>query len=100
MNKHSIAAITFALTTGFLFAGEESKTWPASDKAKQFVKDSIVIDMFASPHGTGWTEDKHLHDYMGRARAAGITGGEMTIAAGSYTLEQFFKEHYQPQSLR
>ena len=53
MNKHSIAAITFALTTGFLFAGEESKTWPASDKAKQFVKDSIVIDMFASPHGTG-----------------------------------------------
>jgi len=76
-------------------ASEESKTWPASDKAKKFVKDTIVIDFFAPPKGTGWTEDKHLHDYMGRARGAGITGSEITLAAGSYTFDQYLNEHYE-----
>ena len=47
----------------------ESKTWPSSDKAKQFVKDTICIDFFASPFGAGWTEDNELHDYIGRAMA-------------------------------
>lgn len=76
-------------------AGEESKTWPASEEATKFVKDTIVVDMFASPHGTGWTEDAHFHDYLERARGAGITGSEMTLAAGSYTFDQFLNEHYQ-----
>ena len=43
-------------------ASVESKTWPASDEAKQFVKDTIVIGFFASPWGAGWNEDAHLHD--------------------------------------
>lgn len=51
--------------------------------------------MFASPHGTGWTEDKHFHDYLNRAREAGITGSEMTLAAGSYSSNQYLSEHYQ-----
>ena len=89
------AAFGAVAICGLVLASEESKTWEASEKAKRFVKDTIVIDMFASPHGTGWTEDSHLHDYMGRARGAGITGSEMTIAAGSYTFEQFLSEHYQ-----
>ncbi|MEM8671873.1 MAG: membrane dipeptidase [Planctomycetota bacterium] len=76
-------------------AGEESKTWPASEKAKQFVKDTIVIDMFASPYGTSWTEDAQFNDYLQRARGAGITGSEMTLAAGSYTFDQFLNEHFQ-----
>ncbi len=75
------------------FGGEESKTWPASDKAKQFVDDTIVIGFFASPWGTGWTKDEHFHDYLKRSRAAGITGHDMTLAAGGYTFDQFLKEH-------
>ena len=51
---------------------EESKTWDASDKAKKFVEESIVIGFFASPFGAGWTEDKHFHDYLNRSRDAGI----------------------------
>ena len=94
--------LALSLVTGLLggpaTASEETKTWSASDKAKKFVKDTIVIDMFASPHGTGWTEDKHLHDYMNRAREAGITGSEMTVAAGSYTFDQYLDEHYQFRS--
>ena len=92
---YPLALTSIALAVGFLFASEESKTWDASPKAKQFVKDTIVIDMFASPHGTGWTEDSHFHDYLKRARGAGITGSEMTLAAGSYTFDQFLNEHYQ-----
>ena len=96
-NLHPIflTVATLATVCGNALAGEESKTWPASDKAKNFVKDTIVIDMFASPHGTGWTEDAHFHNYLKRARAAGISGSEMTLAAGSYTFEQFLNEHYQ-----
>ena len=76
-------------------ASEESNTWPASDLARQFVKDTIVVDMFASPHGTGWTEDNHFHDYLNGARDAGITGSEMTLAAGSYSFDHYLNEHFQ-----
>lgn len=72
---------------------EESKTWPASDKAKKFVEETIVVGFFASPFGAGWTEDKHLHDYLNRSRAAGITGHSMTLAAAGHTWENFVAEH-------
>ena len=90
-----LTAVVVLALGRYVFAGEESKIWTSSDKAKAFVKNTIVIDMFASPHGTGWTEDTQFHDYMKRARGAGVTGSEMTIAAGSYTFEQFLNEHYQ-----
>ena len=92
MKKLLIAMMTFLILTGLSHASLESKTWPASDKAKQFVKDTIVIGFFASPYGTGWTEDKHLHDYLQRSRRAGITGHDMTLAAGSYTWDQYLNE--------
>jgi membrane dipeptidase len=88
----SIAAFLFCVAVSL--ASEESKTWPASDKAREFVKDTVVIGFFACPRGTGWTEDKHLHDYLGRSRDAGITGHSMTLAAGSYTFDDFLAEHY------
>lgn len=91
----TFCGVVFANEGGKVGTGDESKTWPATEKAEQFVKDTIVIDMFASPHGTGWTEDAHFHKYLNRARGAGITGSEMTIAAGSYTFDQFLNEHYQ-----
>ena len=49
-----ITVLLFFVTT--LKAGEESKTWPASDKAKKFVTDNIIIGFFASPYGAGWTD--------------------------------------------
>jgi hypothetical protein len=49
------AMLAAASTTAF--ASLAAKTWPASDKAKQFVKDTIVIGMMASPYGTGWTKN-------------------------------------------
>jgi len=51
-----------------------AKKWPASDKAKQFVKDTIVIGMLAAPYGTGWTKNEQLLTYFQEARDAGITG--------------------------
>ena len=90
-----ILALALSTITSDAPAGEESKTWQASEKAKTFVKETIVIDMFASPHGTGWTEDAHFHNYLKRARGAGVTGSEMTLGAGSYTFDQFLNEHYQ-----
>ncbi len=93
--KHLIAASILALTyLGPLHASEESKTWDASDDAKQFVQDTIVIGMLASPYGTGWTEYEQLHTYFQRARDNGITGHEMTLAAASMTWETFRQQHY------
>ncbi len=94
MKKQVTFIISMVLLATSLTASIESKTWPASKKAKKFVKDTVVIGFFASPWGTGWTEDKHLHEYLGRARATGITGHSMTIAAGSYNFNQFLAEHH------
>lgn len=80
------------LVLGSATASEESKTWPASDKAKIYVKDTIVVGFFASPYGTGWTKNQHLHDYTARSRGAGITGHSMTVAAGSYNWDQYMNE--------
>ncbi len=76
------------------FASEESKTWDASAEAKQFVMDTIVIGMLASPYGTGWTEYEQLHTYFDRARENGITGHEFTISAADMTWETFREQHY------
>ena len=93
----NVQVLTTILLAGLLtnnaFAGEESKTWEASDKAKKFVRETIVIGFFASPYGAGWTEDRHLHDYLNRSRATGITGHSMTLAAAGHTWENFIAEH-------
>jgi membrane dipeptidase len=73
-------------------ASLESKTWPASDKATQFVKDTVVLGFFASPYGAGWTEPDHLHDYLKRSRDAGITGHDATLAAASCTWDEYLNE--------
>ena len=71
---------------------EESKTWPASEQAKEFVKENIVIDFFASPYGVGWNKPEHLHDYIGRAMETGVTGVSATLAATYFTWDQFLQE--------
>lgn len=88
------AALALSLTmAGSALASDNSKTWEASKKAKQFIKDSIVIDFFASPYGVGWTKPEQLHEYLGRAHEAGITGASATLSPTYFTFEQFLKEH-------
>jgi len=74
-------------------ASEDGKTWPASKKAKQFVKDTIVIDFYALPFGIGWNKPEQLHTYMGRAIDAGITGSSITLAPTYFTWAQFIGEY-------
>ena len=81
------------MITGTSFGAEESKTWPASDKAKKFIKDNIVIGYHGCMYGVGWTEDKHLHDYTKRSRDAGITGHDWTAAAAAQSFDYFLTEH-------
>ncbi len=87
------AAVVGALG-GAAFASEESKTWPSSPEAAQFVKDTIVIGMLASPYGTGWTEYSQLHEYFARARDNGITGHEITLSAADMSFETLLEQHY------
>lgn len=88
-----VFAATLCLA-GPLSASEESKTCEASDEAKQFVKDTIVLGMLASPYGTGWTEYSQAHDYFQLARDNGITGHEMTLAAADMSFETLLEQHY------
>jgi len=49
----ALAAQTAACLAQPALGSEESKTWEASPEATQFVKDTIVLGMLASPYGTG-----------------------------------------------
>jgi membrane dipeptidase len=71
----------------------ESKTWDASDSARQFVKDNIVLDFIAGPWGLGWTEEPQLHDYFGRALETGITGAQITLAFADNRMSSLLAEH-------
>lgn len=89
----TVLAIVFIAITAFSPPSDESKVWEATDKAKKFVNETIVLGFFASPYGAGWTEDKHLHDYLDRSRNTGITGHSMTLAAASHNWENFINEN-------
>ena len=65
MKKLFLTLLTMALFSGIGHASLNSKTWPASDKARQFVKDTIVIGMMASPYGTGWSSNEQLAKIYG-----------------------------------
>jgi len=87
MNKLFIGIIVSIMFASSSQASLEGKVWPASDKAKQFVKDSIVIGFLASPYGAGWTSNKQLLDYFEESRQAGITGHAMTLTAASMNFD-------------
>ena len=97
--RSTVAAVVLGVAlTSSAIASEESKTWPASEKAKQFVKNTIVIGMLASPYGAGWTENNQLHDYFERARASGITGHEFTVTAADHNFDDFLFQHHKFRS--
>jgi membrane dipeptidase len=98
IKKMSLAAITIAVSMGSTYASVESKTWSASDKAKAFVQDTIVIGMLASPYGAGWTDDQQLLDYFQLARDNGITGHEYTITAADHNFDDFIFHHHKHRS--
>ena len=99
LKKLSVSLISIALASGSAYASQESKSWDASKKAQAFVKDALVMDMFASPYGAGWTEDKQMEDYIQRAIDTGISGVSATLAATYYTFEQFEAERNKWQSV-
>jgi membrane dipeptidase len=94
MKRKILLVLATLLSSATSFASVESKTWEASEEARQFVKDTIVIGMLASPYGTGWTDNKQLHDYFALARENGITGHEMTLAAATMNFETLLEQHY------
>ncbi len=92
MNK-TLLAIALSLSVAVpALASIESKTWSASDKAKQFTKANIQFDMYASPYGIGWSKESQVTDYVKRARATGINGASNTIAATYFTADQAIAE--------
>jgi membrane dipeptidase len=88
-----VTTVFISLSAFIVPPSDESKTWKASEKAKEFVKNNIVIDFFASPYGVGWNKSEHLHNYIDRAMETGITGTSATLAATYYTWEQFINEY-------
>ncbi|MBE9563861.1 MAG: membrane dipeptidase, partial [Proteobacteria bacterium] len=93
--KKILLALTIAMSVASTgHASLAAKHWPASDKAKQFVKDTIVIGMLASPYGTGWSKNEQLLTYFKEAREAGITGHEMTLPAASMNWDALMKQHH------
>ena len=88
--KKLLLALAIAMSVASTgHASLAAKHWPASDKAKQFVKDTIVLGFLASPYGAGWTENKQMLDYFAEARNAGITGHEMTLTAASMNFDDW-----------
>ena len=89
-----LISATLTLASASAMASLAAKHWPASDKAKQFVKDTVVIGMLASPYGTGWTENEQLLTYFQEARNAGVTGHEMTLTAASMNWDNLMQQHH------
>ena len=94
MKKLLYTIMVVLMIAGVSHASLKSKTWPASDKAKQFVKETIVIGMMASPYGTGWTKNEQLLEYYRESRDTGITGHEVTLTAASQNWDVLMQQHH------
>ncbi len=94
MKRILLSAAALLLLVGHTHASLDAKSWPASDKAEQFVKDTVVIGMLASPYGTGWTKNEQLLAYFREARGAGITAHAMTLAAASHNWDELVRQHH------
>ena len=93
MKKLLTGIIAMSMLSSVSQASLESKIWPASDKAGQFVKDTVVIGFLASPYGAGWTKNQQLLDYFEESRNAGITGHDMTLTAASMNFDDLLFQH-------
>lgn len=82
MKKIFLATIIASLSTTAA-ASIETKDWYefASPQAKEFVKDNLVLDFYASPSAVGFTADSEVAQYIDLAHERGVTGASVTIAA-------------------
>jgi membrane dipeptidase len=82
MKKIFLATIIASLSTTAA-ASIETKDWYefASPEAKEFVKDNLVLDFYASPSAVGFTADSEVAQYIDLAHKRGVTGASVTIAA-------------------
>lgn len=91
--KKTLLAIALSIGVAVpALASIESKTWPASDKAKSFVKANAQFDFYAPPFGVGWTKEKEVVDYIKRANETGINGASLSVAATYFTNKQAREE--------
>ena len=89
--KISLILLVTLFFLSFNLESEEGKTWPASEKAKNFIKKNIVIDFISSPYGIGWNDEEELYDYFDRAIATGITGTSATLTTKNDSWEDLIK---------
>ncbi|GLR74102.1 dipeptidase [Aliivibrio sifiae] len=82
MKKILLATVIASLSTTAA-ASIETKDWYefASPEAKEFVKDNLVLDFYASPSAVGFTSDSEVAQYIDLAHERGVTGASVTIAA-------------------
>ena len=65
--------------------GHESRYFEASDEARSYVKDALVIDSLTSAVDTGWPREEIFEEFHGRARKTGIDVMGITLTGGSQT---------------
>lgn len=78
--------VAVAVTVSFIgtaSASIETKDWhnTASPKAQQFMQDNMAIDFYASPFGTGWSDNREVTNYIDLAHSRGISGATITLTS-------------------
>ena len=67
--------------------GEQSKHFPATDQAKDFVKSNIAIDSLSALTHITWIREGIFEEYFDRALASGIDSIGLTVSYGSTTFD-------------
>lgn len=65
--------------------GQESKYFDASNEARAFVKENLMVDSLTSAVDTGWPREEMFEEYHERAAEAGIDVTGITLTGGSQT---------------
>jgi membrane dipeptidase len=66
---------------------EQSKYFPATDKAKAFVKSNIAIDSLSALLELTWIREEMFEEYFDRALESGIDSVGLTISYGATTFD-------------
>lgn len=72
--------------------GHESRYFDASDKAKEFVRDNLMVDSLTAPVSAGWPREEMFEEYHGRAYESGIDVIGMTVSAGDFTFDVLLEQ--------
>jgi membrane dipeptidase len=72
--------------------GHESKYFDASDEAKAFVKENLMVDSLTSAVDTGWPREEMFEEYHERAAETGIDVTGITLTGGSQTTSDLISQ--------